>query len=138
MVTSRTSTSKKTTTGSETRKPATKKAGTVAAASDKPVAKKTVATKPAVKKTAAKTGVATTPAKKTTVRKTALSPSARGAAKGQVGSKSAQKTRVSPEERYQMIAAAAYWRAERRSFAPGGALDDWIAAETEIDAKLGQ
>lgn len=38
-----------------------------------------------------------------------------------------------------MIAEAAYFRAERRGFALGGELDDWIAAEAEIDrlAELG-
>ncbi|HEY8507133.1 MAG TPA: DUF2934 domain-containing protein [Steroidobacteraceae bacterium] len=28
---------------------------------------------------------------------------------------------------------AAYFRAERRGFAPGHELDDWLAAEREID-----
>jgi len=36
-------------------------------------------------------------------------------------------------ERHEMICVAAYYRAERRGFAPGGAEDDWIAAEAEID-----
>ncbi len=40
---------------------------------------------------------------------------------------------VSPEERRRMIAEAAYFRAERRGFAVGGELDDWILAEGEID-----
>lgn len=31
------------------------------------------------------------------------------------------------------IAEAAYWRAERRGFAPGHELDDWLSAEKEID-----
>jgi hypothetical protein len=31
------------------------------------------------------------------------------------------------------IAEAAYWRAERRGFAPGGEVDDWLSAEKEID-----
>jgi Protein of unknown function (DUF2934) len=35
---------------------------------------------------------------------------------------------VSPEH----IAIAAYFRAERRGFAPGGDLDDWLAAEREL------
>jgi len=45
----------------------------------------------------------------------------------------ARPTRVTPEERKQLIAKAAYFRAERRSFAPGSELEDWIAAEAEID-----
>ncbi|OGA53663.1 MAG: hypothetical protein A3F74_02290 [Betaproteobacteria bacterium RIFCSPLOWO2_12_FULL_62_58] len=40
---------------------------------------------------------------------------------------------VSPEERLRMVAEAAYFRAERRGFATGGEVDDWIQAETEID-----
>jgi Protein of unknown function (DUF2934) len=32
----------------------------------------------------------------------------------------------------QMIAEAAYYRAEKRGFAPGRELDDWIAAEADI------
>lgn len=37
-----------------------------------------------------------------------------------------------------MIREAAYFRAEHRSFAPGGELEDWFAAEREIDAVLGR
>jgi DUF2934 family protein len=32
------------------------------------------------------------------------------------------------------IAAAAYYRAEKRGFAPGHALADWLAAEAEVDS----
>jgi hypothetical protein len=31
------------------------------------------------------------------------------------------------------IAEAAYWRAERRGFTAGQELDDWLAAEREVD-----
>lgn len=44
---------------------------------------------------------------------------------------------ASPEaevEREQMIAEAAYYRAQRRGFAPGRELDDWLAAEAEISS----
>lgn len=37
-------------------------------------------------------------------------------------------------ERERMIAEAAYYRAEKRGFAPGAELDDWLAAEREIEA----
>jgi hypothetical protein len=40
------------------------------------------------------------------------------------------------EERQQMISVAAYYRAERRGFAPGGAEQDWLEAEAEIDRLL--
>jgi hypothetical protein len=39
-------------------------------------------------------------------------------------------------ERWEMIAAAAYFRAEKRGFAPGKEIDDWIAAEREITDRL--
>jgi hypothetical protein len=32
-----------------------------------------------------------------------------------------------------MIAKAAYLRAERRNFVPGHEVEDWLAAEAEID-----
>lgn len=35
-----------------------------------------------------------------------------------------------------MIAEAAYLRAERRGFSPGYEIEDWLAAEKEIDALL--
>jgi len=43
---------------------------------------------------------------------------------------------VSEEERRVMIARAAYFRAERRNFAPGQELEDWVAAEAEVDREL--
>jgi hypothetical protein len=44
--------------------------------------------------------------------------------------------RVSDEERRNMIARAAYFRAERRNFAPGHEEEDWVAAEAEVDREL--
>jgi hypothetical protein len=38
-------------------------------------------------------------------------------------------------DREARIAEAAYWRAERRGFAAGQELDDWLAAEKEVDGK---
>jgi Protein of unknown function (DUF2934) len=40
------------------------------------------------------------------------------------------------ESREARIAEAAYWRAERRGFAAGQELDDWLAAEREVDDDL--
>ncbi len=39
-------------------------------------------------------------------------------------------------DRTAMIAEAAYLRAERRHFAPGRELEDWLTAEREIDSAL--
>lgn len=40
------------------------------------------------------------------------------------------------EDRLEMIAANAYYRAERRGFLPGYELADWLEAEREVDALL--
>jgi Protein of unknown function (DUF2934) len=41
-------------------------------------------------------------------------------------------TSVADAARQRMISEAAYYRAQKRGFAPGRELDDWLAAETEI------
>ena len=41
-----------------------------------------------------------------------------------------------PEQRAALIAEAAYFLAEKRGFAPGHESEDWLAAETEVDARL--
>ncbi|RMD79607.1 MAG: DUF2934 domain-containing protein [Gammaproteobacteria bacterium] len=45
---------------------------------------------------------------------------------------------LSPEERHRLIAEAAYLRAEARGFVPGHELEDWLAAEAEVEARLGR
>jgi hypothetical protein len=40
------------------------------------------------------------------------------------------------QERHALIAKAAYLRAQRRGFSPGSELDDWLAAEVEVDRQL--
>ena len=45
---------------------------------------------------------------------------------------------VTPEERYRMIAEAAYYIAERRGFTGGDVATDWLTAEAEIDRTLQQ
>jgi hypothetical protein len=45
---------------------------------------------------------------------------------------------VSHEERHELIATAAYFRAAQRSFVPGHELEDWLGAETEINFDLSQ
>jgi hypothetical protein len=40
------------------------------------------------------------------------------------------------KDRYERIAEAAYLRAEQRGFEPGHEIEDWLAAEKEIDALL--
>jgi hypothetical protein len=43
---------------------------------------------------------------------------------------------IEPEKRHALICEAAYFRAERRGFCPGQELDDWLAAEGEIERTL--
>jgi hypothetical protein len=45
---------------------------------------------------------------------------------------------MSAAQREVMIREAAYFRAERRAFASGGEIEDWFAAEREIDDALTQ
>ena len=40
------------------------------------------------------------------------------------------------EDRQEMIAIAAYYRAERRGFSGGDAMQDWLEAEAEIDGAV--
>lgn len=47
-----------------------------------------------------------------------------------------EPARITEDQRRGMIAEAAYLRAERRGFAPGGEHEDWMAAEAEVDQLL--
>jgi hypothetical protein len=42
------------------------------------------------------------------------------------------------EARHEMIAEAAYYRAEKRGFQNGDPVFDWLAAEAEIDEQLSE
>ena len=46
------------------------------------------------------------------------------------------QTLIEPNVRHAMITEAAYFRAQRRGFAPGHEIDDWLAAEIEVDTAL--
>ena len=93
----------------ETRKPARKPR---AATAPKPAARK-VAT---AKKAATAKATARRPAS-TASRPAVTAPSATG--------------------REEMVRTAAYFRAERRGFAPGYEWEDWLAAEAEVSALAG-
>jgi hypothetical protein len=45
---------------------------------------------------------------------------------------------IDPEMRRRLIAAEAYFLAERRGFAPGNELADWVAAEAVVDLRFKQ
>jgi hypothetical protein len=47
------------------------------------------------------------------------------------------RAEISNEELRALIEEAAYYRAQKRGFAPGRAIEDWIAAEAEVMTRLG-
>lgn len=66
----------------------------------------------------------------------AASPRRNPSSKPAAASDASTGITVSEDARRAMIAQAAYLRAERRGFAPGGEVEDWLAAEAEVDALL--
>jgi len=110
----------------------------MASTSKKKTVTKVAAKKKVTKKTAAPKAAATekvTPQK--TVKKKAAS--ARKIAPKKATAKSAKTAKtdtsmmdITPKERWKMVAVAAYHKAEKRGFAPGHDLQDWIDAEKEI------
>jgi Protein of unknown function (DUF2934) len=42
---------------------------------------------------------------------------------------------IDPDSRRRLVAAEAYFRAERRGFASGHELEDWVAAEAAVDSR---
>ena len=50
----------------------------------------------------------------------------------------AQRHPMDPEVKRLMIAEAAYYCAEKRGFAPGEELQDWLEAEAQVKAVLGE
>lgn len=43
---------------------------------------------------------------------------------------------IDPEDRRRLVAAEAYLLAERRGFAAGNEVEDWVAAEVVVDLRL--
>ena len=74
------------------------------------------------------------PSKKASAKKTPAKKGASGAKRSAPRRPRAQA--VTPEERHCLIAQAAYFIAEQRGFQGGGALDDWLRAEADVDARL--
>jgi len=52
------------------------------------------------------------------------------------GTTASGQTILNPEKLHELVAVAAYYRAEQRQFAPGLELDDWLAAEAETLKQL--
>lgn len=105
--------------------PAAVPAATKAKAAPKPAAKPARAAK-AVPKATPKTAAKAAPK---------AAPKARAA---KVVSRSGKPAGVAPEQRRNYIEMAAYYIAERRGFAPGNPLEDWVQAEAEIDRLLAE
>ncbi len=105
---------------------------------------KTAPAKPAVKsaatgiaKPAPKAKLATKPepaAKAKAAPKVAPKPAAAKPAR----SRTKKSAGVPSEQRRNYIEMAAYYIAERRGFAPGNPLEDWVQAEAEIDRLLAE
>ena len=101
--------------------PSSKKKTTAKKASSEKAARKKVISKKAAKaKKAATKKVVKKVVKKTT----------------KTSGTDASLLKISPEERWKMIAVAAYHKAEKRGFAPGSELQDWAEAEQEVDELL--
>jgi len=62
---------------------------------------------------------------------------AKSPAKSASESRTASVPNISAEERERLIARVAYFRAEKRGFAPGNELQDWIEAEAEVLRLIG-
>lgn len=122
-------------------KPATaevKSAVKPAKAAAKPVAKATAAKPAAARKPVAGKPVA---AKKASAPKAAASdtvPVAKSRTPRRAPAAKAVNGSVSAAQRRNYIEVAAYYIAERRSFAPGNPLDDWVQAEAEIDRLIAE
>jgi hypothetical protein len=81
-----------------------------------------VAAQPAVKKAVAK--------KKTAVKKKAVPK------KAAVAKKTPAVTYINNQQRYQMVAEAAYLLSEKQGFEPGRDMDNWLLAELQIEAEM--
>lgn len=67
-------------------------------------------------------------------RSTRTTASAKVAPRRRSAEPQTASAKTAPEQRQQLIAQAAYFIAERRGFAPGNELEDWLQAEAEIEA----
>jgi hypothetical protein len=66
----------------------------------------------------------------------AKEPAKAKVAKPSARAKTAAPTAPAVDDRQRRVEMAAYFRAERRGFEPGRELEDWFAAEAEIEAQI--
>lgn len=104
----------------------------MAEAKSRTTTKKAAPAKSAAKSAPAKSSPAKPAAKKITAAKPiAAKPVAKKASPAKA-SPAKKNAGISAEQRYRMIAEAAYYIAEKRGFAPGDPSKDWADAEAQI------
>lgn len=91
------------------------------------------ATKTPKKRAAKAKNTDTTKTKTTTRKRKSVSKTSAAATKSEA---STATINISDEQRLEMIAQAAYYKAEKRGFSGGDPREDWLTAELEIDALL--
>lgn len=103
------------------------------------MASTTLSGTPAKKKTAKAAPASTTAKTKAAAKPPAKKAPARATAtKAARGNGAAKSHRVNADQRRNYIEVAAYYIAERRGFAGGNEMDDWAAAEAEVDRLLSE
>ena len=68
--------------------------------------------------------------------RTKKSPAGNKAESAQTSPITSKKIGINPPDREQLIATAAYLKAEARGFQGDDSLGDWLAAEAEIDSQF--
>ncbi len=113
---------------------ATSKPAAARPAASGPAASNAAAPKPAAAKPAEPKAAAPKPAAKPVIKSGATGKTAKARATARPSDSAAPM--IDPEYRRALIAEEAYLRAERRNFAPGYEVEDWLNAESEIDTRL--
>ena len=92
------------------------------------------------KKSASKKKAAKKVAKKSTVKKAVTKKAVtkkKTASKKKAAAKASTKAKViTNQERYNMVAEAAYLLSEKQGFEPGRDMDNWLIAELQIEALM--
>lgn len=91
---------------------------------------------PAKQAVPATTPVAVKPVIKVTPKATPRTAPKAAATQSATNSRAKKAVGISAEQRRNYVEVAAFYIAERRGFAPGNLLDDWVQAEAEIDRLL--
>lgn len=92
-------------------------------------------TKPAAKKVVAAKAAESKPVAPAKMAEAATKPAVKrvSAAKTKLKASTAPTPVISSEQRNHYVSVAAFYIAERRGFTLGNPVDDWLAAEAEVD-----